>query len=520
MAVSAIVKRTRPAFLAWWRTYPQRWSWVVIVAIIIAAVSWSFFSIRAVHVGEAFSDDLAHAWQTTWNVAHGNGFQHSHIPLHHNESRLATHADYILILLAPLTWLWPSYSVLMVAQAIIVAIGAWFLFLLGRRWLKDEALAAVLAACYLASGMVQFPVWWQFHGVTLALTSILALVEAIAARRRWWVVLAWLILSLITKEQVGFILGPLVWLVSRHVGRKKLGWWLFGGSVVYSLVHYLWIMPHFTPTEFPHFFWKFYYGSLGVTPGEILPKLLQPRELWHRIYELYTVDAGIVLLLPMLLIPLTHPWSILALMALAPHWLSDQSSVNGVYAQNHVLAVPILWTVTIIQLGRFQGHAWWGKLRRSILLGFLGAALLSSSLRSPNFWSLTGSSQRMLVDPDLPKITELLRQVPSTAVVGYSWGLPPVSHNRKTVHVLPHGMDENTYILVHSVVSPPLKSFPETYYRPLFEYFDHDPAFQVVYRSTTIGLYSRRKNVEPGPWPKDFIDPTPSWTGRCLVECK
>lgn len=477
-------------------------------------------SIRAVQVGEAFSDDLAHAWQTTWNVAHGNGFEHSHIPLHHNASRLATHADYILILLAPFAWLWPSYGVLMVVQATVVAAGAWLLFLIARRWLKDEALGAILVICYLTSGMVQFPVWWQFHGVTLAMTFLLAMTEAILARRRWWIITLWLGLALITKEQVGFIAGPLAWLMSRNVKNQRLGWWFLGSSLLYSVVHYLWIMPPFAPQEFPHVFWQFYFSSLGTTPSQILPRLLQPLELWHRLFELYTVDSIIVLLVPLLLIPLFHPWSLLALLALLPHWLSDQSSVNGPYAQNHVLAVPILWLATLAQLQRWQGRAWWGMMRKFLIGSLLLAGVLGSVLRSPNPWSITGASQRMIIDSDLAKVKTLLNDVPSTAVVGYSWGLPPLSANRQTTHVLPYGLEENDYVIIHPSLAPIGERISSTYYQPLFRYFDHDQAFRSVYRSSTIGLYQRIPGKVPGQLPSDFIDPTPTWTSRCLVDCQ
>jgi uncharacterized membrane protein len=291
-------------------------------------------SIRAVRVGEGFSEDLAHTWQTVWNVANGNGFQHSHIPIHHNASRLATHADYILILLAPLAWVWPHYEVMMITQAVIVALGAWYIFLLGKHWIRDEAMAAMLAVMYLASGMVEFPVWWQFHGVTLAMTFVLAMVEALINHRRRWVAVLWLILALITKEQVGFIVGPLWWLMARKAGLKREAWWGALMAIAYSLIHYVLILPAFAPEEQRYIFWKFYFYTLGGTPQTVLPQLLQPAVLWHRLVEWVTLDSIIVLLAPVLLLPLLEPLSILALVALLPHWLSDQISVNSAYGQN------------------------------------------------------------------------------------------------------------------------------------------------------------------------------------------
>lgn len=487
---------------------------VVIVAMIVTATIWSVASCINAGVNDAPSDDLAHAWQTVWNVGHGHGFSHTHIPSEQNLSRLATHADFLLILLSPLSWIWPNYQVLLVFQAVVVAGGAWFLFVIARRQLKNDKTATGIAIAYLTAGMVAFPVWFQFHAVTLCLTFILALIEAIISHRRWWVVATWVALSLLTKEQVGFILGPLIALVAWSVHRRAVAVWLGVISVCYSVVLYALVLPAFPIPSNPDYLWRFYYASLGSSAQEILPRLLQPAELWTRLIEPRTVESALTLLLPLAFLPLVSPMTLLAGVALAPHWLSDPNSVNLSYQHNHVLAVPILWYASVRVIQGWQGRPWWPK-RRKILAGVgVALTLLSYGIFSPYPWSLAGSSGAWRRNSELKALQRLNRTIPEEAVVGYSWGIPPIFRNRQTAYLLPHHLDQVDYAVIHTPASSLLRNYAKSYYQDLFDYFAKSTAFSVVYSSPTSMAYRRLPGKQPEAVPTDFYDPTPAGRGR------
>ena len=99
-------------------------------------------------------------------------------------SRLGAHVDPVLVLFAPLWWVWSSPEMLLVAQAVIVATGALPAFWLGRRWLGDDRLALAGAAAYLLYPALRHATLFDFHPVTLAAPLLLFCIWA-AEEARW-----------------------------------------------------------------------------------------------------------------------------------------------------------------------------------------------------------------------------------------------------------------------------------------------------------------------------------------------
>jgi uncharacterized membrane protein len=108
----------------------------VLLAAAIAAYAAGFGALSALR-HEAFVTgrfDLGNMVHAVWSTAHGQPLRMT--DLHGDQiSRLAAHVDPILVLFAPLWWIWPSPHLLLVAQAIVVALGAVPLFLLARKHL-------------------------------------------------------------------------------------------------------------------------------------------------------------------------------------------------------------------------------------------------------------------------------------------------------------------------------------------------------------------------------------------------
>ena len=106
--------------------------------------------------------DLGNMTQAVWSTAHGDVLSVTDV---HGEqiSRLGSHFDPILALLAPLWWLWPDPELLLVVQAIAVASGALPVFWLARKHLGADWPAAALALAYLLSAPVQWLTVSDFH---------------------------------------------------------------------------------------------------------------------------------------------------------------------------------------------------------------------------------------------------------------------------------------------------------------------------------------------------------------------
>lgn len=488
--------------MRWWRELVRFGPTILLwLGITLFAVYFSWLSDVKASNFDAHNHDLSHMWQSVWNVAHGRGFEFSLTGSDFNVPRLAVHADYFLILLAPLSWVWPHYTVLLVVQAVGVALGAWFVERLARRWTGSRAVALVFAGAYLLSGPLQFALLWNFHSIALAPLFIFATIEALVNHRRRWLLWTWLILALITKEQVGLILGPLLWMIARWTGERRLGWWLGGAAVTYALIQFLFIIPLWRDSGNSHFVWEFYYGSLGATPAQQFIGLLNPREIISRLWQTIHLKTMILLLLPLAGLPLLTPLSLLAMVAILPHWLSDDPSQHALLSTNHILALTILFInalrVVSLRIRRRQWRA------RSIALVIAGASIIGSIVMSPFPWSVYGDPAMRRVDPAVKLLRAKHQLIPPAAVVGYSLGAGAEFRDRPFAWLLPRGLSTLEYAVVftseRTSTRPPIVDQD----RRLNEFFRSTSAFETVYTQGRLSIYHRNPAI-PLPPPSDL----------------
>ena len=143
--------------------------WVCVVAFAGGFALLGVLRQRAFATGRF---DLGNMTQAVWSTAHGRFLETTDLS-GEQISRLGAHFDPILAAFAPLWWLWPDPSLLVVAQAVAVAIGAPAAFKLARRHLDSEAAGVAFAVAYLAYPPVQWLVVNEFHPVALAAPLLL-----------------------------------------------------------------------------------------------------------------------------------------------------------------------------------------------------------------------------------------------------------------------------------------------------------------------------------------------------------
>src|SRR5262249_41450766 len=103
--------------------------WTAVVAFAAAFAALSVLRHRAYNTGRF---DLGNMVQAVWATAHGHPLRVT--DLHGDQiSRLAAHVDPILVAFAPLWWLWPSPDLLLVVQAVAIALGAPAVYRLARK---------------------------------------------------------------------------------------------------------------------------------------------------------------------------------------------------------------------------------------------------------------------------------------------------------------------------------------------------------------------------------------------------
>ena len=116
--------------------------------------------------------DVGNLTQAVWSTAHGDVLSVTGLT-GRQISRLGAHFDPIVVLFAPLWWVWPDASMLLVTQALAVATGAIPVYLLARRHLRSDWAAAGFGLAYLLHPATQWLVLDDFHPVALATPLLL-----------------------------------------------------------------------------------------------------------------------------------------------------------------------------------------------------------------------------------------------------------------------------------------------------------------------------------------------------------
>ncbi len=173
---------------------------ILILALIAGyIVTFSVLAVGRYERYNATGWDLGIYTQVTWNTAHGRILQNT---VAEQDNFLSIHAPYIVILLAPLMWLWADARLLLIAQTVLLALGAWPVARLAGRRLGRGWIAVFFAALWLIYPALGWISRWDFHGITPAATFLAFAFEA-ADRRAWRQTDGWLLLALLCKEEVG-----------------------------------------------------------------------------------------------------------------------------------------------------------------------------------------------------------------------------------------------------------------------------------------------------------------------------
>jgi hypothetical protein len=243
---------------------------------------------------------------------------------------------------------------LLVFQTLVLVTGAVPVFLLTRKYLPGwPLLAAIMAGAYLITpGLLGLNIF-DFHPIALATPLLLYAVLALEYKRYIWFIIA-CILAAACKEDVPLAVAGLGILVIWKYKLPRLGAVLIVGGLLWSLIAFKVVIPHFYPGLQANNFW-YRYEELGSSPGVAIGNiLLHPWILFttfitlDRLYYLF----GLVRSTGFLAV-LAPEWLIPALPSLAVNLLStDPLLYSGVYHYNAVI-IPFVMIASLHGIRRF-----------------------------------------------------------------------------------------------------------------------------------------------------------------------
>ena len=326
--------------------------WVAMAAYATAFGALSVLRHRAFETGRF---DLGNMVQAVWSTAHGHPLQVTN--LHGAQvSRLGAHVDPILVVFAPLWWLWPHPSLLLTAQAPAVALGALPVFWLTRKHTGSERAALGFSLAYLLFPATEWMTLNEFHPVALACPLLLFAIWYLDENRLLHFVL-FALLAALTREEIPIVIAGLgIWYA---VGRRR---WLAGGAIAVAgvaaaAIAIQVVIPHFHHGSESSFYGR--YNAVGGSASGIVKKAFtDPGRLISVAFDHRGTHYLLDLLLPMAALALLAPLLLVALVPeLGLNLLSSVDAQSSIHYHYVAAEIPILFAAAAIGAARLGRRA-------------------------------------------------------------------------------------------------------------------------------------------------------------------
>jgi len=238
--------------------------------VLVGAAAWiAAFAALSVLRQKAFFTgrfDMGNMVQAVWSTAHGHPLRMT--DLHGDQiSRLAAHVDPILVVFAPLWWIWPSPHLLLVTQAVALGLGALPVFWLARKHLGSARAALGFACAYLLYPATGWLALNEFHPVALATPLLLFAFWFLDEDRLLPFALCAIAASLCKEEIALVVAGFGIWYAVSH-RRRGTGSVIAALGLAWGIVAIAVVIPHFNDGQSSDFYGR--YSEVGGSPGGIV----------------------------------------------------------------------------------------------------------------------------------------------------------------------------------------------------------------------------------------------------------
>lgn len=390
--------------------------------------------------------DLGNMAQTVWNTANGNIFMLTDPNGTREISRLAFHADFILILLAPFYFIWEDPRMLLLIQTVVLAFGGIFAYLIANHLLKNKTLSLAFSACFYLSPAVNYTNLFDFHSVTLATTFFLGAFYFIL-KKKYLPAVIFLVLAGITKEQT-WAINALFGLYLIFISKQKI---IGALTFIFSLLIFYFLFWHAIPNALgsEHFATQF-FGEFGDSPTKIIKNIiLNPIQTIQTLFELDRISYIKQLFMPLgYLSFIGFPFLIFAGPDLMINLLSGSPQMHQIYYQYSATITPFIFISAIFAI------SWIKKLlpeipNSSIAITILMLTFLSAYTYGPLPFAKKPTDamfKKQLTNKIV--IDKYLRSIPADEKISATNNLGSHLSHRKFIYTIPVGMADAEKIVL------------------------------------------------------------------------
>jgi uncharacterized membrane protein len=434
--------------------------------------------------------DLGNMTQAVWSTAHGDPLAVTNLA-GEQTTRLASHFDPILVLFAPLWLVWPSPEMLLVAQAIAIALGALPVYWLARTHLDSERAGLGFAIAYLLFPATQWLALSEFHPVALACPLLLFAFWFLDEDRLIPFAIC-AALACTTKEEIPLAVAGLGLWYALARRRRVAGIAIaIAGGAAAALA--LGVVAHYNDGADP---FAGRYEEVGGSPTGILKTLVSdPLTILRAAFDLDGLSYLLVLLVPLAFLPLAAPLALLpAIPELALNLLSSTDTQTSIHFHYVAPLVPALFAAAIFAAARFE---------RPIVKPLVALVLVSNFVLGaiPLWGAIPGGedlqANAALISNHDRTARRALRLIPDDAVVSASNSLGAHLSGRRRFLSFPIRADA-TWIAVDERSPGYLDRFAPGPYALAIARLRRNSGWKLVFDEDGVLVFRRESSAEAG----------------------
>ena len=394
---------------------------------ILAAAAYSAISLYR-HNQFGSTLDLATQTQTVWGYSRFEIIPNTVIGI---PNLLGDHFHPILMLLAPLFWIWDSAAVLLLAQGVLLALAGVPVYLWGAQQLGERAGLAFQASFYLYWGILAGVVF-DFHHVVVAVAAVSWALYATVTRRNR-LLASMVAVAMLSREDVALTLIALGFYILVVQRRFLLGAGVMAVNAAWFALLLGVVMPALGGLPYRH--WT--YQGLGSGPASsILHVVEHPIASLELLFTpIAKARVWIASFGNWLFLPLISPLALIAIPSFLERFWNDIPEVWNFHMQYSMLSAPILAFAAVdgaARVNRFWSTRSSATISARMALAVLAAAAVLSVAVNP-----LAELGNYVSNPTVADIQSCLETIPPTASVAATQELLPHLATRSRIYQIP-----------------------------------------------------------------------------------